>query len=111
MATLTGDWEMTIAKADLVEGIGIARQRATLRRKGAGFEPEVILAECRDGLSIRSSASALDAPARGIWTSPIAANGAALRRLAPKLAGSDVALRYESGRLFLNSTSIPAREV
>ena len=107
---LVGRWEMTIAKADLVEAIGVARRRATLRRKGAGFEAEVMMVECPSGLSIRSSAAAMEVTGAGVWTSPIAANGPAMRRLAPKLGGPDVALRYADGRLFLNGTSIPARE-
>lgn len=104
------EWGMSVEKADLVEAIGHARTRATLRRKGAGFEPDVTITACAEGLSIRSSAAAMDIPAEGVWCSPIMANGAALRRLAPKLAGPTIALRYDTGRLFINGTSVPARE-
>lgn len=105
------DWVMRIEKLDLVDAIGHARTRATLRRKGAGLEPDVFFTACDEGLSIRSSDAAMDIPASGTWVSPIRANGAALRRLAPKLAGPHVELSYEEGRMFLNGTSIPAREV
>lgn len=104
-------WNISLDKRDLVEAIGQTRTRATLRRKGAGFEPDVTFVACEDGLSIRSSFAAMDVPAEGQWCSPIMANGAAIRRVAPKLTGPQVSLRYETGRLFLNSTSIPAREV
>lgn len=103
-------WSMRIEKRDLVDAIGHARTRATLRRKGAGFEPDVMFVACADGLSIRSSASAMDVPAGGTWASPITANGAALRRLVPKLAGPVVELSYADGRLSLNGTVVPARE-
>lgn len=104
-------WLMTIDKRDLVDAIGIARSRATLRRKGAGLEPDVVFVACGEGLSIRSSDAAYDVPATGIWTPPISANGAALRRLAPKLEGPAVELAYEEGRMLFNGTSVPAREV
>jgi hypothetical protein len=104
-------WEMSLDKRDLVEAIGHARTRATLRRKGGGFEADVTFVAWEEGLSIRSSFAAMDLPAEGRWCSPVMANGAALRRVAPKLAGPRIALRYEAGRLFLNATSIPAREI
>lgn len=108
---MADDWHMTVEKADLVEGIGVARRRATLRRKGSGFEPDVTFASCDTGLSIRSSASSLDVPAVGTWISPICANGAALRRLAPKLEGPEIILRFSDGWLRLNGTMVSAREV
>lgn len=101
---------MTVAKSDLVAAVGHARTRATLRRKGAGFEPDLTLADGDGQLSVRSSYASMDIPAEGNWTSPIFANGAALRRLAPKLKCPDVTLTYVTGRLFLDGTSIPARE-
>jgi hypothetical protein len=106
-----GRWEITILKADLIEAIGVARSRATLRRKKSGLETDIVFAECSDGLSIRSSAALMDVEGSGVWTSPVAANGPALRRLAPKLSGTEVTLRYSAGRLLLNGTSIPAREL
>lgn len=104
-------WKMSVAKKDLVAAIGHARTRATLRRKEAGFEPDVTFVAWEKGLSIRSSFAAMDIPAEGSWCSPIMANGAAIRKVAPKLAGPRVTLRYETGRLFLNATSISARDV
>ncbi|HVI99429.1 MAG TPA: hypothetical protein VM657_10220 [Sphingomonas sp.] len=103
-------WLMRVDKRDLVEAIGTARSRPTLRRKGGGFEPDVLLVACAEGLSVRSSNAAMDIPATGAWASPIVANGAMLRRLAPKLSGPAVELCYETGRLLLNGTSVPARE-
>jgi hypothetical protein len=107
---MKADWRMIVAKSDLVAAVGHARTRATLRRKGAGFEPDLTLASSDGQLSVRSSYAAMDITAEGSWASPIFANGAALRRLAPKLKGPDVTLTYVTGRLFLDGTSIPARE-
>jgi hypothetical protein len=108
-------WSVRIAKRDLVDAVGAARRRATLRRKGAGLEPDVLFVGCdldgEDALSIPSSDAAMDVPASGAWPSPISANGPALRRLAPKLTGPDVEIAYVEGRLPLNGTSVPAREV
>ncbi len=104
-------WCVSIAKPDLVDAIGTARRRATLRRKGGQLEPDVLFVACDGGLSIRTSDAAMDIPATGAWSSPVSANGPALRRLAPKLAGPEVTVTYEDGRMVLNGTSVPAREV
>ena len=111
MIDLCESWTMRVAKRDLVEAIGTARARPTLRRKNGGFEPDLVLTRSIGGLSIRSSNSAMDIPAAGTWVSPVSVNGAALRRLAPKLDGPDVELRFQDRRLFVNGTSFPAREV
>jgi hypothetical protein len=103
-------WTMIVRKADLVAAIGNARTRATLRRKGAGFERMILLVASPIGLSVRSSAAAMDIPAEGEWRSPILVAGAAIRRVVPKLAGDKITLRYEQGRLFMNTTSFPASE-
>jgi len=63
-----------------------------------------------DQAVIRVGPARMDRLLKGTWTSPIFANGPALRRLAPKLQGPDVTLTYVTGRLFLDGTSIPARE-
>lgn len=107
---MKAQWRVTVTKRDLVAAVGHARTRATLRRNGKGFEADVMLAKADGGLSIRSSYAAMDIPAEGAWGSPVMANGAALRRLAPKLGGPEVTITYVAGRLFLDSTSIPARE-
>ena len=107
-------WAMTIDKRDLVDAIGTARRRPTLRRVShgrGGFENLVVLASCENGLSVRSSNSAMDIPADGIWSSPIGVSGATLRQLASKLAGPTVELSYCDGQLALNQTRIPASEV
>lgn len=104
-------WSVTLDKRDLVEAIGVARTRATLRRRGPAFEDDVTLVGCAEGLSVRSSFAAMDIPADGMWHSPIMANGAAIRRLADKLEGPRISLRFENGRLSLNTTEIPAREL
>lgn len=91
-----------------MEAIGHALTRASLRRKDAGFEPDVTLLACEDGIPIRSSFAAMDVPAEGQWCSPVMANGAAIQRVRPSVR---TALRYEGGRVFLNATSIPAREI
>ena len=103
-------WCMTVAKRDFVEAVGHARTRATLRRKGRGLECQVMLVNSDGQLSVRSSQAAMDILAEGSWSSPVFTNGPALRRLAPKLKGPMVTLTYVAGRLFLDATSIPARE-
>ena len=108
---MQGTWNMMVQKRELVEAIGVARRRATLRGDGFSFESDVILALADDGLSVRSSNSAMDIAATGVWSSPIRVNGAAMRRLAPKLAGREVALCYADGQLALNQTRVPASEV
>src|SRR5689334_10301416 len=104
-------WNITIAKRDLIDAIGTARRRATLKRKGFELERDVIFAASGDGLSIRSSNAAMDLPASGTWTSPIAANGAMIRRLAPALDGPEIRLSYCDGQLALNTTRVSAREL
>jgi hypothetical protein len=104
-------WNMTILKRDLVDAIGTARRRATLRRKGIQLEKKVVFTASADGLSVRSSDAAMDIPASGIWASPIATNGAAIRRLAPALDGPEIQLSYCDGQLALNTTRLSAREV
>jgi hypothetical protein len=111
LSVTNGSWNMKVAKRDLIEAIGVARRRATLRGDGFSFEADVILSAGEDGLSVRSSNSAMDIPGSGVWASPIRANGAAMRRLAPKLSGSEVALSYADGQLALNQTRVPAGEV
>lgn len=105
-------WNMIVSKADFVDAIGIARTRASLRSKGGiKVEPDVTFASCPEGLSIRSSFSAMDIDGEGTWTSPIMAHGASIRQVAPKLTGPTITLRYEAGKLFLNQTSITARDI
>lgn len=104
-------WKATVDKADLLEAIGFVRTRSGLRVKGIKLEPDVAILSCAEGLSFRTSQMACDIPASGIWASPISANGAMLRKLAPKLSGSLVELEFSSGSLRLNSTRIPAREI
>lgn len=107
-------WAMTVAKYDLIDAIGVARRRPTLRRVAGGrggFESLIVLAECEEGLSVRSSNSAMDIPATGVWASPISVSGATLRQLVPKLSGPNVELSYADGQLALNRTRLPAREV
>ena len=104
-------WNMTIQKRDLVEAIGTARRRATLRGRAFELEKEVIFAASQDGLSVRSSDAAMDIPGAGIWASPIATDGATIRRLAPALSGPEIQLTYCDGEHALNTTRISAREV
>ena len=104
-------WNMTITKQDLVEAIGTARRRVTLKRKGFALEKEVIFTASGDGLSVRSSDAAMDIPGSGTWASPIATNGATIRRLAPALDGPEIELSYCDGQLALNTTRISAREL
>lgn len=107
---MKAEWRISVDKKDFVQAVTCARGRATLRRVPGGSEREVMLVSGKGQLSVRSSHAAMDIPARGPWSSPVLANGPALRRLAPKLSGPEVTLTYVAGRLFLNTTSLPARE-
>jgi hypothetical protein len=53
----------------------------------------------------------MDIPAAGCWTSPIAVNGAWLKRLAPKLTGDTVDISYADGEIAFNQTRLTGREV
>lgn len=63
------------------------------------------------GLSLRSSDAAMDVPGEGSWPSLIRVQGAALRRLAPKLAGPFVTFTYADGQLAIGTTVLTATEV
>lgn len=104
-------WHSTVSKDDLLEAIGFIRTRAGLRMQGIKLETDVMIMSCADGLSFRTANMACDIPADGTWPSPIRANGAMLRRLAPKLSGTEIMLHYEDKRLMINTTQISASEV
>ena len=104
-------WKATVAKDDLLEAIGFVRTRSGLRIQGIRLEPDVDIMSCAEGLSFRTAQLACDIPASGSWPSPVRANGAVLRRLAPKLEGESVQLGYAAGTLTVNATRIPAREL
>lgn len=104
-------WEAQVDKSELAEAIGFVRTRAGLKYKGSKLEPEVMIVAAPGGLSLRTSLLASDIQASGAWDSPIVVHGPSLRRLVPKLTGPEIVLRYERGKLYINSTSIPAREI
>ena len=109
---MTAVWQMTVAKGDFVEAVGIARTKATLRGKGGiAVESEITLVASDEGLSVRSSYAAMDIDGVGSWPSPVMVHGATVRKLAPKLSGQTINLRYSDSQLFLNGTSLPARDV
>ena len=104
-------WRAKLDKDDLLEAIGFVRTRAGLRIKGIKLEPDVVIMSCDEGLSFRTAQLACDIPADAQWPSPISANGAMLRKLAPKLSGPVIEMVYLSGKLTINTTQIPAREI
>ena len=104
-------WTATVQKDDLLEAIGFVRTRAGLRIKGIKLEPDVLIMSTPDGLSFRTAQLACDIPAERNWPSPISAHGATLRKLAPKLSGPEITLKFADDALTLNSTRISAREV
>ena len=104
-------WSSTVEKDDLLEAIGFVRTRAGLRYKGGKLEPDVVIMSDPEGLSFRSADLSIAIPADGEWPSPVKVNGPAMRRLAPKLEGPTISLNYEAGRLTINGTSVPAREI
>lgn len=104
-------WRAVIQKPDLLEAIGFVRTRAGLRVQGIKLEADVDIMSSGEGLSFRTANISYDCPAEREWPSPIRANGAVMRRLAPKLEGDEITLTYEEGALILNTTRIPAREL
>ncbi|WP_235090946.1 hypothetical protein [Sphingomonas lutea] len=102
---------MTVSKRDLIDAVGTALRRSTLRRNGRQAEREIVFAAWAGGLSVRSSNAAMDIAATGTWRSPIATSGAAVRRLAPALQGVEVTLSYCEGQLAFNTTRLSAREL
>lgn len=104
-------WRAVIQKPDLLEAIGFVRTRAGLRVQGIKLEADVDIMSSDDGLSFRTANISYDSPAEREWPSPIRANGAVMRRLAPKLERDEITLTYEAGALILNTTRIPAREL
>lgn len=111
MTTRLPFWRATVSKDDLLEAIGFVRTRSGIRLQGIKLEPDVDIMSAPDGLSFRTAHLACDIPADGSWPSPIRANGAILRRLAPKLSGDEVVLVYADGKLTLNTTQVTAREL
>ena len=103
-------WKAKVEKDDLLEAIGFVRTRTGLKLQKK-LDPNVLIASTPDGLSFRSGPLACDILADRQWPSPVSANGPVLRSLAPKLSGPDVALRFEDGKLWLNTTQIPAKEI
>ena len=103
-------WHMTIAKRDLIAALGMARTRATLRKKDGAFELYITLTAGPDGLSVRSSFAGMDIAGEGVWASPIMVPGAALKRIVPKAEGPMLRLGYADGRLSINQTWVSARE-
>jgi hypothetical protein len=111
MSSITGNWMMTVDKNDLIAALTSTHLRLSRKRRIDGrLNKNVIMAACDTGLSVRTHNRGMDIAAEGIWTSPIIANGVALQRLAPKLAGDTVELSYCDGQLALNRTRVPARE-
>jgi len=100
-----------LERYDFLEAIGFVRTRAGLRAQGIKMEADVDIMSSGNGLSFRTANISYDCPAEREWPSPIRANGAVMRRLAPKLEGERVTLTYAEGALILNSTRIPAREL
>ena len=103
-------WKAKVDKSDLLEAIGYVRTRTGLKL-AKKLDPNVLIASTPDGLSFRSGPLACDILAERAWPSPVTANGPVMRSLAPKLSGAEIELRYESGKLWLNTTQIPAKEV
>lgn len=104
-------WRAVIKKPDLLEAIGFVRTRAGLRVQGIKLEADVDIMSSDEGLSFRTANISYDCPAEREWPSPIRANGAVTRRLAPKLEGDEITLTYKAGALIVNTTRIPAREL
>ena len=104
-------WQVSVLRADLITGINATRYRPSRKTTIGRVKTEVLIAPTESGLSVRTHNRGMDIPAAGCWTSPIAVNGAWLKRLAPKLTGDTVDISYADGEIAFNQTRLTGREV
>jgi hypothetical protein len=100
---LTGEvsapgWSMRLERDALVQALGV-------------LEGRLVLTVCETGLSVRSRAGRVDLAGKGFWASPVSATASRLRRALACDYGGDAHLEFVKGRLMVNASSMPAREV
>lgn len=89
-----------LAKAAMWVNRGIRAQRE-----------ETHLYQGEDGFVVEAPRARTRVLAAGIWSSPVTVNAGILARLAGKLSSkADLTLMFVNGRLYLDRTSIPAKE-
>ena len=86
-------------------------QRTALLRALAGFEGRLVLTVCDLGLSIRSPAGRVEVAGTGFWASPLSLTAGRLRRALACDHGRFAQLEFANGRLMVNASSVPAREI
>ncbi len=114
--SLTGEvkapgWQMRVERELLMEAIDAAMQARPVAGTGRRGSAAVVLTVCEGGLSLRCSGGATDIEARGIWASPIKADGLMVLRVLGRLTGDCVDLTFRDRRLGLNERSVRAREI
>jgi hypothetical protein len=115
----TSGWAMCVDRARLLKAIatvaGAAPVAELCRSAPPGSKERsdrlVVLTVCEAGLSVRSVRSRADLPALGFWASPIAVDGARLRRVAASLPGPHVHFEYSKRWLTIDEKRIRAREL
>lgn len=74
------------------------------------LEGQLVLSVCESGLSIWSAAGRVEVPGAGFWASPLMVAAARLRRALACDYGC-AHLEFVDGKLSVNASSIPAREI
>ena len=100
---LTGEvsapgWSMRVERAELVRVLG-------------ALEGRLVLTVCERGLSMRSRAGRVDVAGIGFWASPVSVAAGRLRRALACDYGGCAHLEFGKGRLMVNASCAPAREV
>jgi hypothetical protein len=85
-------------------------RRALLRALGR-LEGRLVLTVCERGLSVRSRAGRVDLAGVGFWASPVSVAAGRLRRALACDYGGYAHLEFGKGRLMVNASCVPAREV
>ena len=75
-----------------------------------GLQGLLVLSICDRGLSIRSAAARVEVTGDGFWASPLGVPAARLRRALACDYGC-AHLEFVAGKLSVNASSIPAREI
>jgi hypothetical protein len=86
-------------------------KRGALLRALAGMDGRLVLTVCELGLSIRSLAGRADVAGAGFWASPLSVAAGRLRRALARDYDGWAQLEFCKGRLIVNASSMPAREI
>jgi hypothetical protein len=122
--SLTGEvrmsgWAMCVDRTRLLNAIATVAGPALVGEPRPSVPPGskersdrlVVLTVCDAGLSVRSVESRADLPGPGFWASPLAVDGARLRRVVASLRGPRVHFEYSKRWLTVDEKRIRAREL